>query len=138
MRQIREVFALREPEKGEEVLTPPAPEPPPVALPVPGDPPPANPPAVERQTAARVADPGPRDSVEALVDELIQGGDLQRTMEGEIGALLEALAGAADMDQVRDILAVFGAGSPGPVADLLTRSTFAARVAGEVGAGIRG
>lgn len=135
--QIREVFALREPEGNEEVLAPPVPEPPPVAPPAPAPADPLPLPA-ERQTAARVSDPAPRDSIDVLVDELIGGGEMQRAMEGEVGALIEALTSATDMDQVQDILAAFGAAPPGPVADLLTRSTFAARVAGEVGAKIGG
>lgn len=128
--QIREVFALREPEDGEEVLEPPSS---PSAPPVPSGPAPVQ---IERQTAARLTDVPPRDSIDALVDELISGGGMQRAMQSEIGPLLEALTGATDMDQVQDILAAFSASSPGVMADLLTRSTFAARVAGEVGAQI--
>ena len=125
--QVREVFALREPEEGEEVLMPPAPEPPP-ALP----PEPLPPPVIKRQAASRV-DP-PRDSIDALIDEVVAGGELQDAMASEIGGLVEALSLARDMDEVSDILAAFGETPTGAMQDLLTRSTFAARLAGEVGA----
>ncbi len=123
--QVREVFALRAPEEGEEVLMPTAQA---VATPTL--------PQLSQQTAAKA--PAPTDSIDALVNELIAGGEMQRAMDGEIGALIEALSMATDMDQVRDILAAFDASSPGPIRSLLSRSTFAARVAGEVGAEIRG
>ncbi|NEX47612.1 DUF935 domain-containing protein [Pseudotabrizicola algicola] len=130
--QIRNVFALREPEANEEVLTPPVPEPPKP------DVPPVNPdPAAIRQTAARVSDIVPRDSVDALVDELIASGDMQEALDGEIGQLIEALGRAGSLDEVQDILAVFNAAPPGPVLDQLEQSTFAARVAGETGAPVR-
>lgn len=129
--QIREVFALREPEDGEEVLLPPKPEPPP-QLPPGADP---EPPAA-RQKAAREPDP-PRDSIDTLVDELIEGSEMQQVMEGGIGALLEALQLAQDMDEVQDILAAFRDAQPGPLQDLLTRAAFAARLAGDLGAPIR-
>ena len=134
--QIREVFALREPEKDEEILTPP-PATPPLPKSDPGAAPrdPAEADAL-RQTASRSAD-APRDSIDALVDEIIGSGDMQEAMSGEIGALIEALTHATSRDEVRDILAGFEAEPPGPLADLLTRSTFAARIAGEVGAKIR-
>lgn len=129
--QIREVFALREPEDSEEVLTPPAPpEPPPVV------PPAEAPPPAMRQVASRQADRD-GDSIDTLIDELLREGDMQRAMEAEFGELLESLARARDMNEVQDILAVFRDAAPGPVLDLLTRSSFAARLAGETGAGIR-
>lgn len=137
--QVREVFALREPEDGEEVLPAPAPEKPNPETPAPPEAGPKvdAPGRTDRQTAARaVADPA-GDSIDALIDELIGEGTLQQAMTGEIGALLEAIAAATSLEQVQDVLAAFTAAAPGPVADLLTRSTFAARVAGEVGAPIR-
>lgn len=145
--QIREVFALREPEDGEEVLAPPAPEPPPD---VPGQPPAKAPgkaaaeapqppeTETERQAASRGDAPARTpDSIEAMIDELIATGELQRVMDSEIGALLEALTAAASPDEVRDVLEAFEADPPGPFRDLLTRVTFAARLAGEVGAEVR-
>lgn len=137
--QVREVFALREPEDGEEVLSipePPAAPPDPAGTepPVPSDDPP-----VRQEAASRQPDPAvaPVDSIDALVDELIDGGDLQRAMQGEIGALIEALLSAQDMDEVRDILAAFDTAGPGSVLQLLEQSTFAARLAGEVGVQVR-
>lgn len=135
--QVREVFALREPEDGEEVLTPPAPEPPPVASePPPQDlsqDPPAGP-VPERQTAARIDDSAPVDSIDALIEEILADGGLARATGDEVGALIEALEAAQDMDQVRDILDAYAGAQPGAIADLLTQATFAARLAGEVGA----
>jgi len=131
--QIRNVFALREPEEGEEVLTPPALS----QVQAPADQPPAFDPATQRQAAARENGPAPRDSIDALVDELIQSGDMQEAAEGELGQLIEAIGHATTFEEVQDILAVFTEGAPGALRDLLDRSTFAARVAGEVGAPVR-
>jgi len=134
VRQVRKVFALEEPEEGEEVLEPPAPPEPPSHLPAAVAPP--SPDQPEQIAASRM--PGKsRDSIDQLIDELISGGGMQKAMEGEIGGLLEALARARDMNDVQDILDAFRGAAPGPVFDLLSRSTFAARLAGETGAGIR-
>jgi len=133
VRQVRKVFALEDPEDGEEVLEPPAQkEAPPVpAIDVqaaPGKP---------EQIAASSLQGSPRDSIDQLIDELISGGGMQKAMDGEIGDLLESLARARDVNDVQDILTAFREAAPGPVHDLLTRSTFAARLAGETGADIR-
>ena len=59
-------------------------------------------------------------------------------MDAEIGPLLEALAGATDFDEVKDILDSFAGEAPSQAfLDLLGRATFAARIAGEVGAEVR-
>lgn len=131
--QIRQVFALRKPEEGEEVLSPQRSEP------VPPAPPPPISRAEQAETSRQVASKttSVSDSIDALVDELIASGDLQRTMETEIGGLIEALGNATDFEQVKDILAAFGDMPPGRFAHLLTQSTFAARVAGEIGAQVR-
>lgn len=133
--QIRNVFALRKPEEGEEVLAPPAPTLPP-APPDP-KPTPEDPPAAARQTASRDPDPEPRDSIDALVAELLQSGDMQEAMSGEVGQMVEALMRATSFDEIKDILAAYDLGKPGPIGSLLEQATFAARVAGEVGAKIR-
>lgn len=130
--QIREVFALREPEEGEEVLEAPPPEPPPATVP----PDPVDQDA-KRQTAARAGDPIPGDSIDAMIDALILGGGLQRSAEAEFGELLEALDGARSLEEVRDILDAYRDLPPGQLRDLLSRSTFAARLAGELGAPIQ-
>lgn len=130
--QIREVFALREPEEGEEVLTPPS---------APSEDSGQKKAAVEtettRQKTSKVDADIDRDSVDAMIDEMLRDGEMQRGISGEIGDLIEALARARDMNDVKDILAAFDAASPGPIQELLTRSTFAARVAGEIGAPLR-
>lgn len=130
---VYRAFNLRKPEDDEEVLED-APDP--VAAPPAPDVAPVPLPAV-RTAASVVTDQSPRDSIDALIGHLIDGGEMQRAMDGEMGALIEAIRHAQDMDDVRDILAAFGKGAPGPVHDLLTRSTYAARLAGEVGAPVR-
>ncbi len=139
--QMREVFALREPEDGEEVLAAPAPDPapektaPPAPLPAPAPVPDAS--DGKRQAASRTA-LAARDSIDALVDELVDSGDLQRAAEAELGPLLEALALARTPEEVEDVLQAFADGAPADLHDLLTRATFAARAAGELGADIHG
>jgi phage gp29-like protein len=135
--QVRAIFALREPEDGEEVLTAPAPtpDPSPVAAPVPPVTPDAA--AVVRQTAAQISDPVQRDSIDALVDELIQSGDLEEAVTNELGDMIEAIGKVRTIEEVQDILAAFDDAVPGGVRELLDRSTYAARLAGEVGAPVR-
>lgn len=128
---VYRAFSLRKPEDGEDVLEDPAP---PLAAPPPAIA--ADDPKVTRIAASRETAPA-RDSIDALVDQLIAEGDLQRAIDGELGAVIEALANARDMDEVRDILDAFRDDAPGQVRDLLTRSTLAARLAGEVRADIR-
>lgn len=129
--QIREVFALRKPEEGEEILTPPA-----AAAPAPA--PPAVPQTTQRQAASRVGAFAPRDSIEALIDDLIATGDLQQAVSDDIGHLLEAIGRARDMNEVLDIVAAYQDSLPAHLTALLTQSTFAARIAGEVGADMSG
>lgn len=127
---VYKAFALRRPDDDEEVLEEPAPPAPPAAAVPPTDA------AALRIAASRDTAP-PRDSIDALIDQLIWEGEMQRAADSEIGGLIEALRHAQDMDDVKDILAAFYTGQPGGVSELLTRSTFAARLAGEVGAEVR-
>ena len=121
---IYRAFNLRRPDDDEEVLA----DPTPAAPTVPTDP-------ATRIAASRAEDAPPRDSIDALVDELIANGDMQQVMDGELGPLLEALASATDWDDVRGILDAFAQDAPSDaVRDQLARATFAARLAGEVGA----
>lgn len=125
---VYRAFNLRRPEDDEEVLP---------DLEYPAAPPAPVPPL--RIAAARDAhQPAAADSIDALIGELIDSGEMQRAMDGEIGALIEALHHAKDIDEVRDVLATFADAQPGPIHDLLTRATFAARLAGEVGAPLGG
>lgn len=121
---IYKAFSLREPEEGEDVLKPQSGE-----ASSPGETP------IDRQAASTAPDDAPKDSIDALVDELMLDGELQRVMEGEIGPLLEAIFSAHDFADVQDILEAFSksAGSPA-LQEHLSRSTYAARLAGEVGA----
>ncbi|WP_182912739.1 DUF935 domain-containing protein [Paracoccus onubensis] len=132
---VYRAFNLRKPDDDDELLEDPAPPPPAVIPDIPADPDPEK--DAARVTAARAHDGPGRDSIDALVDELISGGEMQRALDGEIGALIEALQNARDMDEIRDILNAFGNSAPSQVHDLLTRSTFAARLTGEVGAETR-
>lgn len=127
--QVREVFGVRAPEQDEDVLAPAPPASPPAPEPQP---------AADRQAASRTADgDAPVDAIDKLVDELM--GDMApKALQADLGALLEALAGAEDMNQVRDILDAFAQTSPSTTIELLSRSTYAARLAGEVGAEIKG
>lgn len=129
--QIRAVFALREPEPGEEVLqaAPPSIDPAEQRLK-------DNPPAL-RQTASRMSDEKARDSLDALVDELISNGAMQEAVEADFGQLIEAIGHAGSIEDVEDILDQFRGSHPAAVHELLDRSAYAARLAGEVGAPIR-
>ncbi len=129
---VYRAFAISRPDADEEVIEVRKPEPPPAPAPQPD-------PEVEaeRQAASRLAEARARDSIDALVDQLIAEGDMQRAAEADLGPLIEAIRRAADMDEVRDVLATFVDRDPAALVDLLTRSTFAARLAGEVGAPIR-
>lgn len=129
---VYRAFNLRKPDDDEDVLEEPATPPAP-----PVQPSPVSEQSPEQVAASREADP-PRDSIDAMLDELLESGEMQKVVEGEIGPLLEALAGAADFDEVGDILEAFGAGGSGsPLREHLTRATFAARLAGETGAATR-
>lgn len=134
---VRKAFNLREPKDDEEVLTagttvavaasvPPA-------LQVPTE----DGAGAERQ-AASVQTDASRDSIEALVDKLIAEGDMQDAMTAELGQMIEALRRVASWEDARDILDAFAATQPDALVEVLTQSTFAARLAGEVGADIRG
>ncbi|MFV0409970.1 MAG: DUF935 domain-containing protein [Paracoccus sp. (in: a-proteobacteria)] len=128
---VYRAFSISRPDDDEEVLEAPKPPPPPVPpqdLPAPED--------EDERNAASMMETA-RDSIDALIDELIDGGEMQRAVRADLGALIEAIRRAADMDEVRDILEVFASSDPAAIRDLLTRSTFAARLAGEVGAEIR-
>ncbi|QFQ88258.1 DUF935 family protein [Paracoccus kondratievae] len=133
---IYRAFAISEPDADEEVIRVRRPEPPEV-VPLPTQVPPPDPEA-ERQAASLLTETRSRDSIDALVDQLIAEGDMQRVAEADLGPLIEAIRRAADMDEVRDVLVAFLDRDPAALVDLLTRSTFAARLAGEVGATIRG
>ncbi|WP_411836713.1 DUF935 domain-containing protein [Paracoccus sp. ME4] len=124
---VYRAFNLRIPEDGEEVLGDAPPAAPPVS--------PSEPEPVVRIAASAVPQQA-ADSVDGLIDQLIAEGDMQQAVEGELGAMLEALRKASSLDEVRDILDAFDQGGPGQLRELLGRATLAARLAGEVGAGI--
>ncbi len=133
--QVRDVFGVRAPEPDEELLMPPRDIQPPSAPPM------IDPTMTDttRQAASQtVPVPVPFvDAIDSLVEELIASGEMQRAADGEFGALIEAISAAKDWDELRDIMAAFEADAPGPVATLLERATYAARLAGAVGAPIR-
>ncbi|ANT39905.1 Mu-like prophage FluMu protein gp29 [Rhodovulum sp. P5] len=120
---VRRAFALREPEEGEDVLQmrqTPAQDP--------GAP-------QTRQMASRQDAAAATDSIDALVGRLAEDGTLQDLAEADLSSLIEALEGAADFEEVGDILDAFGAAPAAPaLQEHLTRATFAARMAGALGA----
>ncbi|WP_304616966.1 DUF935 domain-containing protein [Paracoccus sp. (in: a-proteobacteria)] len=129
---VYRAFSLRKPEEDEEVLAEPAasaPETPPAKVSPGGE--------ATRIAASAVTGRAPVDSIDDLVGRLIAEGDMQMTADGEFGALIEALRRATTMEEVQDILGAFVGAAPGPLRDLLSRSTLASRLAGEVGAAIR-
>lgn len=133
VRDVRKTFNLSEPEEGEEVLVAPseaAPAIPPAEVPAP--------PQDQRQLAAReIEGPQPMDAIDLLVEELMREGAADAAMEEDFASLLEAISRASDFDQVRDLIEGFpDSAVPANLQELLTRTTFAARVAGEVGAPI--
>lgn len=134
VKDVRKTFNLSEPEADEDVLVPLQPSPaPPAATAEPPAPPPARQVAAREDLAGRTP-----DAIDALTGELLAEGDLQEVMDDDFGELLEALGRASSMEQVQDLVGAFSAaGHPAKLQELLTRSTFAARIAGEVGAPIR-
>lgn len=132
--QVNEVFGIRPPEEDEELLV----QPRPAAAPGSGF---SDVAAAARQLAALdktdPETPPARDSIDAMIEEMTRNGDLQQIMQGELGTLLEAIAGAADLQEVRDILAAFEVERSPTLQEALSRATYAARLAGEVGAGIK-
>lgn len=127
---IYRAFAISRPDDDEEVIS----VQPPALPPVNGRP--DTTPEAERQAASLQSDAA-RDSIDALVDELIEAGDMQRAAEADLGPLIEAVRRASDFDELRDVLHAFIDSDPGALRELLTRSTYAARLAGEVGAPIQ-
>lgn len=124
---IYKAFALRRPEEDEEVLKAPASQEPPQ--------PPAD--TATQAASKQEDDPAPQNSIDALVDELLADGELQEVMKDDLSELLEALALAEDFDQVQDILDAFSDSAAPALQERLSRATYAARLAGEVGAEVR-
>lgn len=126
---IYKAFNISKPDDDEEVIEVRKPEPPapPGALPAPEG-------ETEHNAASGLS--AARDSIDALVDELISEGGMQRAISADLGPLIEAIRRATDMNEVRDILDAFTDRGGDALRDLLTRSTFAGRIAGEVGAPI--
>jgi len=126
---VYRAFNLRKPDEDEAVL----PDPEPAAPPPFAD-------DATRTAASRVPDsvPAARDSIVELIDRLIGEGRMQETMTAEIGPLVEALRRASDLEEIDDILDAYRDSTTGLLAELLTEATFAARLAGELAADIRG
>ncbi|KAA2314547.1 DUF935 domain-containing protein [Puniceibacterium sp. HSS470] len=129
VKDVRKTFNLSEPEDGEEIL---------MAAPPDSVTNPKTPPST-RELAARDVTPEPDegDALDALVDELLAEGMLQEVVEDGFADLLEALGKARSLEQVQDLISTFASDAdPAKLQELLTRSSFTARVAGEVGAPI--
>ncbi|WP_349295247.1 DUF935 domain-containing protein (plasmid) [Thioclava sp. 'Guangxiensis'] len=134
IRDVRKTFNLSEPEEDEEVLQAPAAP----AAPVTDTVAPATPARNQRQLAARqVFEPRPLDALDLLIDQLVEDGAMDAAMDEDMASILYALERAKSMDEVIKLLEGFpGESLPANVQELLTRASFAARVAGEVNAPI--
>ena len=129
IRDVRKTFNLSEPEDGEEVLT--------VSAAAPTAPQPAAP-EDQRQLAAREIEPEiSMDAIDLLIEELVQDGAMGAAIEEDLASLIEEISRARSVDEVRALLEGFPAVSiPANVQELMTRASFAARVAGELNAPI--
>ncbi|MEL7117405.1 MAG: DUF935 family protein, partial [Pseudomonadota bacterium] len=115
-RQVRETFGLREPEKGERLLTfaPRAP-------------------VAQKLKAAREPDPE-GSAITAAINALVSSGQMQAGMDAFLGGLLDAILAADDVNGVRDLLAQAADQAPDDtIRELLAQATFMARMAGEAG-----
>lgn len=123
-RQAREVFGLREPEEGEDLLTFKAPAKAPSSEDANSD----TVTAAQLIAASRL--PG------ATADRLIEDGRAQTQMDVMLGGMLEAIGQARTLEEVRDILGEVADEAPDEtLRELLARLTFNARLAGEAGLG---
>lgn len=117
-------LGIRPPEDGEDLLTAPSqPEPTEDA------------PEPRREIAA--AQTPPRSSIDELVDHLIDEGHARDATETMLGNLAEAIGSAGSLDEVRASLEQFAQEAPDrSIRELIAQTSFAARLAGELGAPI--
>ena len=77
------------------------------------------------------------DAIDLLIEELVQDGAMGAAIEEDLASLIEEISRARSVDEVRALLEGFPAVSiPANVQELMTRASFAARVAGELNAPI--
>lgn len=137
---VRERFGIPEPEDGDEVLTIPAPR----AVPVRPEP---DPEPGEDKTDAGDGTPEPPvaasrrsvapDSLESMVDRIMADGTAAAATDLLLGGIVEAIAGAASLEEVRDILDQVVRDAPdASLRELIAQVLFAGRLAGETGADI--
>lgn len=122
---IYKAFSLREPDEADPILRF-APAPPALTAPL------ARPAPVlaAREAGHEHGD----DQITALIDDLIDGGGMQRVMETELGDLLSQIDNASSYEEVKVALAkAEEAGAGMALRELLARALFAARTSGELG-----
>ena len=120
----RETFGLREPAEGETLLKFPEPKnAPDVAVP--------NKDAPLTASALVTA----QGAIATAVDGLVDDGRAQSQMDVMLGDLMEAIAQARSLNDIRDILGTMADQAPDDsLRELVGRLMFNARLAGEVGA----
>lgn len=120
--EVRRKMGLADPGDDDDLLMPAAPPPAAAARP-----------ALAR--ASTTGDDAPADSIDALIAEALDGEGWERVMDGIVEPVKQLLAEAKSIEEFRDRLAsVIGDMDPAELQDVLARSLFAARLAGEVGA----
>lgn len=117
--QVREIWGLREPAEGEELLS------------FPARTAPERPPQLSQQAAsAQASHVGPLDR---MIDGLLDGGGTEPAARAMLDGLMEAIDSATSLEEVRDILDS-AALDDAEMVELMARSLFVARLAGETGA----
>lgn len=131
VRDVRKTFNLSEPEDDDEVLQVPQ-------APTRENMPPTKTAPTERQLAARQeVTPRPLDAIDILIDQLVQDGAMDVAMDEDLASFLDALERAESNDEMIALFQGFsGDALPANLQELLTRASFAARVAGEINAPI--
>jgi phage gp29-like protein len=135
-REVRDRLGFADPEPDEEVLGFVPPEPPPGDPPVPPPPPP---PDVVRAQAAP-ADPGEvDDAIDDLVRDALEADGWEEVLEPVVGPLRGLAESAGGYEALRAALAgALADMDSDAMAELLARSLFAARLAGETEADLGG
>lgn len=127
---VREIYGVREPEEGEELLKFDAPK----AIASPEAPSDGKLPLVKEMASAQsLAQHG--SAIGDLVEHLAASGAAQASMDPWLGGLLDAIDDANSFDEVRDLLAEIADSAPDSgIRELLTRLSYNARLAGELNA----
>ncbi|MBO6789526.1 MAG: DUF935 domain-containing protein [Dinoroseobacter sp.] len=118
---VRERFAIREPEDGEDVLVLPQAQP-----------------APEPVAASAQGEPRP-NSLEEMIERIMADDIVAASADPIVAGYLEAIAGARSLREVRDLLEQLAFEAPDEaLQELVAQVTFAGRMAGELGADVGG